>query len=71
MSGPLAPQTAHSTAVLRRDAAHRAEDGDCLEAAENPPELIPGEADNDRQPIYSAHSVTISKLRYGGFWAVS
>lgn len=41
VSGPLA-QTAHSAAVLRRDAVHRAEDGDCLEAAENPPELIPG-----------------------------
>lgn len=24
------------------DAVHRAEDGDCLEAAEEPPELIPG-----------------------------
>lgn len=41
VSGPLA-QTAHSATVLRWDAAHRAEDGDCLEAAENPPELIPG-----------------------------
>lgn len=46
MSGPRA-QTVHSAAVLRRDAAHRAEDGDCFEAAENPPELIPGGADDD------------------------
>lgn len=32
------------------DAAHRAEDGDCLEAAEDPPELIP---ERSRGKIYT------------------
>lgn len=35
-------QTEHSAAVWRPAVLHRAEDGDCLEAAESPPELIPG-----------------------------
>lgn len=31
--------------VAAEDAVHEAEDGDCLEAAEEPPELIPGEGE--------------------------
>lgn len=70
VSGPLA-QSVHSAAVLRRDAGHRAEDGDCLEAAENPPELIPGgEADDDQKHTHSAPSETALKLRYWGLSSV-
>lgn len=48
MFGPRThPGTRDSQRLLERrcaveDAVHRAEDGDCVEAAEEPPELIPG-----------------------------
>lgn len=47
---------------VAEDAARSAEDGDCLEAAEEPPELIPG---GERQDRYTRRALRDHIYNYG------
>lgn len=58
------PGTTDSQRLQKRrcvaeDAVHSVEDGDCMEAAEEPPELIPG--GKDRKTTHSEPTKTTSK----------
>lgn len=57
--GTTYSQRLHKRSCVAEDAVHSVEDGDCLEAVEEPPELIPG--GKDRKDTHSEPTKTTSK----------